>query len=97
MQQSNMEFLKTFNFTVAEIKTITDICEGVCFVDVSRMIENCKVLVKYGYPRSDMDFLILANPCFLVSDALYLERKIKQIVANGDDLEELLKADPFLV
>lgn len=96
MEQKTLEFLKSFKLTNSEIQSIVNLCEGVLFADIERMMNNCKILVKYGYPKSDIDFLLLSNPGFLVDDNSNLEKKLKNL-SRGGDIEELLKTNPNLI
>ena len=59
--------------------------------------DSCKMLVKYGFPKSDLDCLFLANPNIFVQSAADLEIQLKQLAKNYDDLEMALKEDPMLL
>jgi len=96
MEQA-ISFLKRFRFDDSEIQSIFNICDMIQHTKVDEMVDNCNLLVKFGFPKTELDFLIKSNPQFLVLDAKSLERNLKDLVKNGEDLEELLLSNPYLI
>lgn len=60
----------------------------------SKILVNSKLVVDYGYPIQDLEFLVLINPGFLVSNTETLE---EILISLGADVANRLKNDPFII
>lgn len=87
-------YLKRLDFTNDDINEICSIAPGLDIIDSERAFKNISVVVQYGYPEVDIDSLIFSNPAFMCNDPEYLKVKLSKL---GGDIEEKLKADPFLI
>ena len=58
---------------------------------------NCKILTEYGYPKIDLDSLVLANPSIFSYSETELKEKLEQLKQSGQEIEETLKNDPFAI
>ena len=59
-----------------------------------KILGNAKLVVDYGYPAEDLEFLVLINPGFLISNTEVLEEILLDL---GSNVAEALKQDPFLI
>lgn len=58
---------------------------------------NCKLLAEYGYPISDLDFLIKANPKIFVLLQRFLRERLENLKWEYGDVERILKYDPTII
>ena len=56
--------------------------------------ENIEVLCQYGFPIEDVDMLIFSNPAILLTSP---EDLSEDLASLGDNVEEILKEDPFAI
>ena len=63
-------------------------------VEYKKVIENAKIVVDYGFPVEELDYLILVNPGFLLSNTDVLEQILIEL---GDNIAEKLKNNPLLI
>lgn len=94
MDKNLYKYLLSLDFTDDDINTLIETVPGLEIISFERAIKNIKIVSGMGYPEEDIDFLISANPGFLCNDPEQLMHVLMQL---GDDIEEKLKADPFLI
>ncbi len=58
---------------------------------------NCKILTEYGYPKIDLDSLVLANPSIFTYSETELKEKLEKLKQDGQEIEDTLKNDPFAI
>lgn len=56
--------------------------------------ENINVLCEYGFPIEDVDMLIYSNPAILLTSP---EDLSEDLASLGENVEEILKNDPFAI
>lgn len=94
MSELLYNFLKSFDFDDEDIENLCLLAPELEIIDGERAIECAKTVVDAGYPKIDIDGLIFSNPGFLANDPDSLKEKLKKL---GEQVEEKLKADPFLI
>ncbi|MEG1751666.1 MAG: hypothetical protein RR140_00555 [Clostridia bacterium] len=95
---SSVEFIKnTFGIDNETIMNMINICEGILIIDKDRILQNAKTLIEFGYPKNELGMLFSVNPAVLCYDYKELTAKLKQVIKNNNNLEELLKNNPFLI
>ena len=94
MDAKIINVLKQYQLADSEIEDMLTIAPMLDVTTFEEFTENCKVLVKYGYPKSDLDYLFLANPNLFVVSADELDADLKKLSAKCDDIEMVLKTDP---
>ena len=94
MDELLFKFLKSLEFDEEDIENLCMIAPELEYVSGERAIECAKAVVDAGFPKVDIDGLIFTNPGFLANDPETIKQKLKEIEG---DLEEQLKADPFLI
>ena len=87
-------YLKELGLSVDEVESVLNGDAGLNACLDNDIIANIELVISFGYPRSDMDVLILANPSFLLSSRETLEASLKAIKG---DIEEALKENPYLI
>ena len=97
MESKFIKFLKTIGINQDDYETIVGICPGLECVEDSELCKNISLVMEYGYPKEDLDSLILINPGFLMWDNIELENRLIEIVKTYIDLEIALKNDPYLI
>ena len=80
-----------------EIKDIEMVAPIIDELTFDEFAQNCKLLIKYGYPKCDLDFLINANPNIFVLSSKDLEEDLKSLAKQYDNIELALKNNPFLI
>ena len=97
MDKKIVKFLKGFKISDLEIKDIINISPMIDAIDYAEFADNCKLLIKYGYPDVDLDYLILSNPSIFSRSSSDLEEDLKKLSIKYNDIEEALKSNPFLI
>lgn len=87
-------FLKSLELQDEDINSLTDICQGLDFVDEEKALLCAKTIVDAGYPECDLDSLICLNPGILLYDPNELKIKLQSF--NGD-IEDILKNNPNII
>ena len=91
------DLLKSLDITRENYLELLEICPGLEIADEDKMMQCVNLVVKYGYPKEDLDSLILINPSFLMWDPKDLDNRLKHIMLICDNLETKLKEDPYLI
>jgi len=86
--------LQQYQLTDLEIADMVTIAPMLDVTTFAEFAANCQVLVKHGYPQSDLDYLFLANPNLFVVAAADLDADLKKLAAKCDDIEIVLKENP---
>ncbi len=89
--QNILSFFQELNVTRNEY---LDIKDGLDCMDTLEATECINLLCKYGYPKNEIRDLILVNPQILLYSPATLGSKLEEL---GDDIENKLKDDPFLI
>ena len=93
MDKRLFDYFKSIGFEDAEIASLQERCPGLDIVDTDKAFECIRILVKAGYPKEDLSYLLALNPSIMLYDPADLE----DIVKNFDDIEETLKNDPYAI
>ena len=94
MDQALYNYLIKLGFDEEDIKFLCTGCPGLENISADIALQNVATVVRYGYPKEDMDGLIAANPNFLLNNPTDLE---KVLINLGDNVEESLKTNPYLI
>lgn len=92
-----IKFMKQYQISDLEIEDIKNIAPMIDVTSYNDFILNCKLLMKYGYPKSDLDVLLLANPNIFVMTSKDLERDLKKLQNKFGDIEIILKENPTII
>ena len=96
MNKNIYEFLKELKYDDAEISTLIDIAPVLEEIPFEKAFANMSLVVSAGYPADDISYLISQNPAFLCRNTLELQQNLQEIAKN-ENIEELLKTDPYLI
>lgn len=91
------DFLKELKFDDGEIETLVSIAPTLEELSVAEAEENMNAVISFGYPVSDITYLISQNPGFLCRNITDLVNNLKAITLQYSDVEEALKNDPYLI
>ena len=97
MDKKIVEFLKKYDISDNEIKDIITIAPMMDVVKYCELVENCIVLTKFGYPKSELDFLLLSNPNIFVKSSFDLEKELMSLKKQYGDIEIILKNNPTII
>ena len=97
MDQKIIDVFKSYDISELEIKDIKNIAPMIEVLSSEEFNKNCLLLTNYGYPKSDLDFLFLANPNIFVRSAKDLEYDLQNLKAKYSDIEIILKQDPLII
>lgn len=96
----NNELLKQFyrlGLTENEVENILTIAPEIGTLSVESFKKNCEILVKFGYPKIDLDALLLANPNIFTHSQNELTSLLEDLLSETGDIEEALKTNPFII
>ena len=94
MEKSVYNFFTKVGLDDDDIRFITSSYPELDYFDESKIIGNAKLVVDAGYPADELEFLILINPGFLISNTETLKDILDEL---GDDVYMMLKDDPFII
>lgn len=97
MDKNIIKFIKTYNISDLEIADIITSAPMIEVLEYNEFIENCNLLVAYGYPKADLDVLLIANPNIFVNSPKKLEINLQDLKEEYGDIEEVLKNNPFII
>ena len=97
MDKQIIKFIKKYDISDLEIKDIVNIAPMLEVTSYEEFIDNCKLLVEYGYPQSDLDVLLLANTNIFVKSFKDLKEDLETLSSKVDDIEEILKENPTII
>lgn len=92
-----VELLLDYDISELEIGDMLNMAPMLDIVSFEEFRDNCLLLVEFGYPKSDLDFLFLANPNIFVRSTQDLKKDLKKLCADCDDIELALKQDPNVI
>lgn len=88
------EYLKQFDIAEEGIEDLLNSCPALEYVDAQKAIECAETIIDAGYPKEDLNALIYINPRFFLYELKDLRKKVYSL---GDDVETILKENPFLL
>lgn len=97
MNKNIINFIKKYDISILELKDIVNIAPMMDVLNYEEFMENVQVLTKYGYPKEDMDVLLLANPNLFVGSPKDLEKDLLKLKTEYGDIEEALKNNPLII
>lgn len=97
MDKKIIDFLKEFDISSSERDVIVKTAPMLDVITSQEFAQNCALLVKYGYPKIDLDILLLSNPNIFVMSPEDLENSLKTLKKKYDDIEEILKFNPTII
>ena len=97
MDSKILKVLKSYKFSDSEINDVLTLCPMFDVLTHEEFGQNCYLLVSFGYPKSELDFLILSNPSIFARSAKDLEADLKKLSAKTADIEQALKQNPMCI
>lgn len=97
MDSKIIEFIKNYKISDLEINNMINIAPMLKYATYNEFINNCKLLIEYGYPQEDLDLLMLANPKIFARSYKDLMDDLKELSQEYDDIEEILKENPTII
>ena len=97
MDERIVEFVKKYEISDLEINDMLAISPMLEVQTFEDFMENATLLVSFGYPESDLDVLLLANPYLFVMSASDLNEELLALKKKGFDIEEILKENPIII
>lgn len=94
MNKKTIAFLEFLNFNMETIELLKTSYSEIFYTNPDIVINNILTLVKYGYPKSDVEDFMLQNPTFVLYDNLVLSSLLENL---GDDIESKLKSNPYFI
>ena len=94
MKKAVISFFNKVGLDAEDIAFITSSYPELDILDENKIIGNAKLVVDAGYPADELEFLILINPGFLISNTETLKEILYEL---GDDVYVMLKDDPFII
>ena len=97
MEDRIINFIKKYNISNSEIDSMLAAAPMLEETSYTEFVDNCKLLIKYGYPKYDLDFLMLANPNIFAMTNSDLKNDLNKLKKEYNDIEEILKQDPTII
>lgn len=97
MDNKITDFIKKYNISNLEINSMLTVAPMLDIINYDEFVDNCKLLIKYGYPKYDLDFLMLSNPNIFVMNNSDLKNDLDKLKKQYNDIEEILKQDPTII
>lgn len=97
MNAEIIKFIKKYGISELEIDDMLNIAPMLEVQSFEDFMANCTLLVKYGYPKIDLDVLLLSNPNIFAISKKDLEAELKELKSKYGDIEEILKENPFII
>ncbi len=97
MDKKIVEFIKKYDISDLELEDIKNLSPMLQVTSYEEFVANCKLLSDYGYPKSDLDLLLLANPNIFAKSSKDLEQDLMQLKKKYGDIEEILKTNPTTI
>ena len=97
MDERIVEFVKKYEISDLEINDMLAISPMLEVQTFEDFMENAALLVSFGYPESDLDVLLLANPNLFVMSASDLNEELLALKKKGFDIEVILKENPIII
>lgn len=97
MDKKIVRFFKNYDINDLEIEDIKNIAPMIEYTSYKEFMENCNLLIKYGYPKEDLDILILGNPNIFVRSKKDLEDDLIKLSKEYEEIETVLKKNPNII
>jgi len=97
MEKQLIDLLKKYNFNMNEILDLTNKDPVLEYTSYDDAKNNLMLIVSFGYPEDDLGFLISMNTQILSRNFNDLEKDLKELALKNNDIEEILKNNPFLI
>ena len=92
-----VNFMKKYDISDLEIQDLSNNAPMLKYSTYNEFIANCKLLVDYGYPKEDLDILLLANPKIFARAYSNLEKDLIFLSDKYEDIEMILKQNPTII
>ena len=92
MEKKIVQLLKTYSLDDCEIADMLEIAPMLEYVSYEDFVGSCRLLVEYGYPKSDLDVLFMLNPNIFAMSQRDLECELKKLEKSCGNIEEALKS-----
>lgn len=96
----NDELLKQIyhlGLTETETNEILSLAPELEELSPSNFKNNCNLFVEFGFPKIDLDTLLLANPKIFAMHEDELRQQLEDLLEQTGDIEEALKTNPFSI
>lgn len=97
MNKEIVAFIKSYNISDLEIEDMKNIAPMLEVTTYEEFVTNCALLEIFGYPRCDLDVLMLANPNIFAMSERDLKKELTALKEKYDDIEQILKEDPTII
>ena len=97
MDERIISFIKKYKISNSEIDSMLVGAPMLDAINYDEFVDNCKLLIQYGYPKSDLDFLMLSNPNIFTMSFDDLKNDLKKLIKKYGDIEQILKQDPTII
>lgn len=97
MDERIISFIKKYKISNSEIDSMLVGAPMLDVINYDEFVDNCKLLIQYGYPKSDLDFLMLSNPNIFTMSFDDLKNDLKKLIKKYGDIEQILKQDPTII
>ena len=97
MDSKIINFIKKYNISDSEINSMSTFAPMLEVTTYNEFVYNCKLLIEYGYPKYDLDILMLANPNIFVMSHSELKQDLLKLKREYGDIEQILKQDPTII
>lgn len=97
MDKKLLTLLYRIGLTENEANDILNIAPEFENLSADDFLLSCKILTEYGYPKIDLDSLVLANPSIFTYSETELKEKLEKLKQDGQEIEDTLKNDPFAI
>lgn len=97
MDKNLKNLLLSLDLNEIEIDDLENIEPMFIGLTIEEFVENCKVMIDFGYPECDLDVLILSNPNIFVRPKESLIISLTELSKTCDDIESALKDNPYII
>ncbi len=94
MTKKTLLYLKDLGLSAEDVEILLEVAPEIMDAADDDIIKNIELVISYGYPRLDIGTLIQVNPLFLIISEELLDDLLRDL---GSNIEEKLKANPFLI
>ena len=97
MDKEIVKVLKGYKISNLEINDMLMVAPMLEYCEYEEFVKCCMLLTEYGYPKTDLDFLFLANPNMFVRGPKDLKADLDKLRLKQEDIESILKQDPNII
>ena len=94
MDKILLNYLIEHGYANDDIEFLCQVCPGLKIISGERALANIAAVIDAGYPESEIDILISANPGFLLNQPKATANKLAQL---DGEIEFVLKENPELL